>query len=100
VSAINQDKSRQAAPKSVAAAVAARIIHGYQLFISPILGPRCRFYPSCSAYAGEAIEQFGLLRGTWLAARRLARCQPFREGGSDPVPDRYRWWGRAQDSAQ
>ena len=64
------------------------IIRGYQLGVSPLLGPRCRFYPSCSCYAHTAIERFGVLRGLWLAARRLLRCHPFTEGGYDPVPDK------------
>jgi uncharacterized protein len=63
------------------------IIRGYQLGISPMLGPRCRFYPSCSCYAHTAIERYGVLRGGWLGFRRLLRCHPFREGGYDPVPD-------------
>jgi uncharacterized protein len=63
------------------------IIRGYQLGISPMLGPRCRFYPSCSCYAHTAIERYGVLRGGWLGLRRLLRCHPFREGGYDPVPD-------------
>jgi uncharacterized protein len=63
------------------------IIRGYQLAISPMLGPRCRFYPSCSCYAHTAIERYGVLQGTWLALRRVLRCHPFREGGYDPVPD-------------
>jgi hypothetical protein len=63
------------------------IIRGYQLAISPMLGPRCRFYPSCSCYAHTAIERYGVLRGGWLGLRRLLRCHPFREGGYDPVPD-------------
>ena len=63
------------------------IIRGYQLAISPMLGPRCRFYPSCSCYAHTAIERYGVLRGGWLGFRRLLRCHPFREGGYDPVPD-------------
>jgi uncharacterized protein len=62
-------------------------IRGYQLAISPLLGPRCRFYPSCSCYAHTAIERYGVLRGVWLGAKRLLRCHPFAEGGYDPVPD-------------
>jgi hypothetical protein len=63
------------------------IIRGYQLGISPMLGPRCRFYPSCSCYAHTAIERYGVLRGLWMGLRRLLRCHPFAEGGYDPVPD-------------
>ncbi|HWW29797.1 MAG TPA: membrane protein insertion efficiency factor YidD [Steroidobacteraceae bacterium] len=63
-------------------------IRGYQLAISPMLGPRCRFYPSCSCYAQTAIERFGAWRGLWLGSRRLLRCHPFCEGGYDPVPDK------------
>jgi putative membrane protein insertion efficiency factor len=58
----------------------------YRRFISPLLGPRCRFYPSCSAYALEAVRVHGAARGSWLAARRLSRCHPFHPGGLDPVP--------------
>jgi putative membrane protein insertion efficiency factor len=61
-------------------------IRGYQRFISPALPPSCRFTPSCSAYAVEAITRHGVLRGSWLAARRLVRCHPFHPGGVDPVP--------------
>jgi uncharacterized protein len=64
------------------------LIRGYQLAISPMLGPRCRFYPTCSCYAHTAIERFGLWRGFWLGLRRLLRCHPFAEGGYDPVPDK------------
>jgi putative membrane protein insertion efficiency factor len=63
-------------------------IRGYQLAISPMLGPRCRFYPSCSCYAHTAIERFGAWRGFWLGVWRLLRCHPFTEGGYDPVPDK------------
>ena len=62
------------------------VVRGYQLFVSPWLGPRCRFYPSCSHYACEALQSHGLLGGSWLTLRRLARCHPFCEGGVDPVP--------------
>ncbi|HET7812468.1 MAG TPA: membrane protein insertion efficiency factor YidD [Steroidobacteraceae bacterium] len=62
------------------------LIRGYQLAISPLFGPRCRFYPSCSHYALEAIDSHGAVRGTWLTIRRIARCHPFNEGGFDPVP--------------
>jgi hypothetical protein len=63
-------------------------IRGYQLAISPMFGPRCRFYPSCSCYAYTAIERYGILQGCWLGLRRLLRCHPFTEGGYDPVPDK------------
>ena len=62
------------------------LIRGYQLTLSPLLGPRCRFYPSCSHYACEALKQHGLLGGSWLTLRRLGRCHPFCTGGFDPVP--------------
>ena len=62
------------------------LIRGYQLGLSPLFGPRCRFYPSCSQYAMEAVESHGAVRGTWLTIRRIARCHPFNEGGFDPVP--------------
>ena len=63
------------------------LIRIYQLFVSPLLGNHCRFYPSCSQYAREAIEQYGMLRGGWLAIRRLLRCHPWHPGGVDPVPE-------------
>jgi uncharacterized protein len=63
------------------------LIRGYQLALSPLLGPRCRFYPSCSSYALTAIQRFGFLKGVWLAARRLGRCHPWTSGGYDPVPE-------------
>ena len=62
------------------------LIRLYQWTVSPLLGPRCRFYPSCSQYAHEALGRFGLARGSWLAMKRLARCHPFHPGGLDPVP--------------
>ena len=63
-----------------------RAVGFYSRAISPALPARCRFYPTCSAYAAEAIERFGLVRGAWLALRRLLRCHPFHKGGHDPVP--------------
>jgi len=62
------------------------LIRAYQLVLSPLLGPRCRFYPSCSHYAIEAIESHGALRGSWLSTKRICRCHPFNPGGFDPVP--------------
>jgi uncharacterized protein len=64
------------------------MIRGYQLAISPMLGPRCRFHPSCSCYAHTAVERFGVFRGLLLSLRRIGRCHPFCEGGYDPVPDK------------
>lgn len=58
----------------------------YQVALSPVFGGQCRYYPSCSAYALEALERHGARRGAWLAARRIGRCHPFRPGGYDPVP--------------
>lgn len=71
---------------SAAARLLMLLLTGYRNFISPLLAPRCRFYPSCSAYALEAVQVHGALRGAWLAARRLSRCHPFHAGGLDPVP--------------
>jgi putative membrane protein insertion efficiency factor len=62
------------------------LVRGYRSFVSPVLSPRCRFVPSCSAYALEALETYGALRGSWLTLRRLGRCHPFHRGGVDPVP--------------
>ncbi|MCF8028962.1 MAG: membrane protein insertion efficiency factor YidD [Desulfobacteraceae bacterium] len=62
------------------------IIKLYQALISPLIGPRCRFYPTCSAYALESIQRFGAMRGGWLAVRRMVKCHPFHPGGCDPVP--------------
>ena len=83
---------RRASPPapSTPAAVLVALIAAYQRWISPFLGNRCRFHPSCSAYAKTAVETHGALRGSWLAARRLLKCQPFHPGGFDYVPARDR----------
>ena len=62
------------------------LIRSYQVTISPYLGDHCRFTPSCSAYAMEAVQKHGALKGSWLAVRRIGRCHPFCDGGYDPVP--------------
>ncbi len=62
------------------------LVNGYRYALSPALGAHCRFHPSCSAYALEALERHGTARGGWLALRRLARCHPWHPGGYDPVP--------------
>lgn len=62
-------------------------IRSYKLFVSPLLPPACRYLPTCSDYAAEAIEKHGALRGVWLAARRLLRCHPWGGSGYDPVPE-------------
>jgi putative membrane protein insertion efficiency factor len=62
------------------------LVRSYQLFISPMLGPRCRFYPTCSQYAIESLRTHGALKGTWLSLKRLGRCHPLHQGGYDPVP--------------
>jgi len=72
---------------AVVAAPAIWLIRGYQLVVSPMRPQTCRFYPSCSAYALTAIERFGILRGSWLATRRLLRCHPWNPGGVDHVPE-------------
>ena len=69
-------------------AFAVRLIRAYQRLLSPLLGPRCRFHPSCSQYALEAIERFGFWQGSWLGLRRLSRCHPLNPGGEDPVPQK------------
>lgn len=62
------------------------LIKGYRYFLSPYLGNSCRFEPTCSHYALEALEKYGALKGSWLMIKRLVRCQPYCRGGEDPVP--------------
>ena len=63
-----------------------RLIDLYRILLSPYFGTQCRFYPTCSAYAREAIEAHGTFKGSWLAIRRIVRCGPWHPGGTDPVP--------------
>lgn len=72
--------------KQALQAIPVGLIRGYQLIISPLLGPRCRFYPSCSNYAIEAIRLHGVVKGSVLTAKRIAKCHPGHPGGIDPVP--------------
>jgi putative membrane protein insertion efficiency factor len=68
--------------------VAVAAVRGYKRLVSPLLPPACRFQPTCSEYAAEAIEKHGLLHGVWLAVRRIVRCAPWHPGGFDPVPEK------------
>lgn len=83
---VDSGRQQAEASPSAGARVLMILVAGYRRFVSPLLGPHCRFAPSCSAYALEAVREHGALRGTWLALRRLARCHPFNPGGLDPVP--------------
>jgi hypothetical protein len=79
-------EQRPARSLSWAARALLVLLAAYRRLLSPFLGENCRFYPSCSHYAHEAVEVHGAVRGSWLAARRVSRCHPFHEGGLDPVP--------------
>ncbi len=65
------------------------LLQGYKKIISPLLPPACRYYPTCSEYAMEAIDRFGIFTGSWLATKRILRCHPFHPGGYDPVPEKH-----------
>ncbi|WP_423824217.1 membrane protein insertion efficiency factor YidD [Salinisphaera sp. SPP-AMP-43] len=80
---------RQAIRWLVVALLQAPIV-AYRWLVSPLIGPRCRFAPSCSEYALTALSVHGPIRGSWLAIRRISRCHPLNEGGYDPVPPRRR----------
>lgn len=67
------------------------LLRGYRFLLSPWLGNSCRFWPTCSMYAMEAIETHGAARGSWMMLTRLARCHPYSRGGVDPVPAQFRW---------
>ena len=69
--------------------IAIGMVRAYQWLFSPVLPMSCRYHPSCSHYACEAISRHGVLRGTWLAGSRILRCHPWRAGGLDPVPERF-----------
>ena len=73
----------------MAAMVLRILIRGYQLLLSPVLPGACRFYPTCSGYAAEAVARWGALRGGWLAVKRIGRCHPWGGAGFDPVPTGY-----------
>ncbi|KAB2490420.1 membrane protein insertion efficiency factor YidD [Priestia filamentosa] len=64
------------------------LIRGYQLFISPLSPPRCRFHPTCSHYGLQSIQRFGAIKGTYLTIKRILKCHPFHPGGFDPVPEK------------
>lgn len=70
--------------------IAIILIRTYQKLVSPNLSPNCRFQPSCSQYAADSIARFGVIRGSWLGIKRIARCHPLHPGGFDPVPDSWK----------
>ena len=74
------------------------LLRAYRVVVSPLYGPTCRFYPSCSEYALVAVERHGVVRGGWLAVRRLLRCHPWNPGGVDPVPSLERSSESGEDS--
>lgn len=78
------EKSRP--PLNAGQAIVLALIRIYQCTLSKMLPPSCRFYPSCSEYAWQAVQRYGVWRGGWMATKRLARCHPFNPGGYDPVP--------------
>jgi len=85
---MTQSRTLQAAVQQLIVRLLQLPILAYRYLVSPLIGPRCRFMPTCSAYALEALERFGPIKGSWLAVRRIVRCHPLNEGGFDPVPKR------------
>jgi putative membrane protein insertion efficiency factor len=73
-------------PRGIAVRLIVFLLSLWHRWISPLLGPACRFEPSCSCYAADALTRYGVLHGGWLSARRVLRCHPFHAGGYDPVP--------------
>jgi putative membrane protein insertion efficiency factor len=84
----NPCEQRHAASNPVIDHLLIGSLRAYKRWVSPLLGPRCRFVPTCSEYAIGAIQRFGAWRGGWLALRRIGRCHPLNPGGHDPVPER------------
>ena len=84
--------------KGLPARALVRLIRAYQYLLSPWVGNNCRYWPTCSEYAREAVEQHGAGRGAYLAARRIARCHPYGRGGVDPVPAVFSWRCRCGDA--
>ena len=82
----NGAATRDSSGKTLSVSLCLLAVRAYQAVLSPFLGGACRFYPSCSHYAREALDRHGARRGAWLSLRRLLRCQPFSAGGFDPVP--------------
>jgi putative membrane protein insertion efficiency factor len=82
---INKNKVMLFLRKAISAPVIG-LLYFYRWFISPLLGPRCRFYPSCSEYAIAAVQNHGIIRGLFLSVKRLLKCHPWHSGGVDPIP--------------
>ncbi len=83
---LHERASPATSPASLGARLLMALVGAYRYALSPMLGRHCRFHPSCSAYAVEALERHGALRGAWLAVKRIGRCHPWHPGGYDPVP--------------
>ena len=86
------NNAQEQSPVSLLQAALLCLIRGYQLLCSPFLGGHCRFYPCCSNYALTAIRTHGCIKGSVLALKRVSRCHPFSDGGSDPVPEKLQRW--------